>query len=491
MSIEVVRALVSDLVIDDRGISDDVADHAVHWKFSLGVDRTTELEVVLEDPGLRLFNSAPMARGAKVAWRDLDLVIAARQIDRGTAQEAVHLFCRSAGVQTLRRPTKGPKVWRNVALHELIQHEAAAVGLGFYGETSSPRRTSISRQAPTGTSATGKKKKTPFDSDIAKWESDWDVFQRAAAEEGKLCFESEGVVVLARPTWLVEHAGTREDARLWRWPAPAQLTAHEDPLIDVPTCHESDDSAAKVITGQLYLDDAIRYRPGHAVEFDGIRDFAGLYLVGSVEAEPGEVGATVEILTPIDPTVDPTPAGEKGAAAAAGGGSGVVGAPPASSGPVPAPPIGGSYGYQYDSVGSRCLGGVQPGAAALAQFVVANFPGTRCNIPGDIYACRPNTANTSQKSVHSEGRALDIFVPVRSELGDRLSRWLVENADRIGIQLVIWNHRDWSSRTRTWTSYGGPNPHIDHNHVELCWQAARTLSAAQLRVASGSHGGPL
>ena len=57
------------------------------------------------------------------------------------------------------------------------------------------------------------------------------------------------------------------------------------------------------------------------------------------------------------------------------------------------------------------------------------------------------------------------------ETGDE--RWLVMNAQRIGVQLIIWNRMVWRSNGSNTGPYTGPNPHTDHIHVEITNVAAR------------------
>ncbi|MBI5517672.1 MAG: D-alanyl-D-alanine carboxypeptidase family protein [Deltaproteobacteria bacterium] len=117
------------------------------------------------------------------------------------------------------------------------------------------------------------------------------------------------------------------------------------------------------------------------------------------------------------------------------------------------------------------------GAALLRAFILARVPAVK-TIGG--YNCRPNTARTSQTSVHGTGRALDIMIPTlqgaaNSAVGDPIANWLVTNASVIGVQYLIWNRVKWSgSRTgRKDAPYGGPNPHVDHIHLELTSAASR------------------
>lgn len=130
--------------------------------------------------------------------------------------------------------------------------------------------------------------------------------------------------------------------------------------------------------------------------------------------------------------------------------------------------------------GANCGGGLLAGTREVGDYVRANFPGTT-SYGG--YSCRPNTANTSQLSVHGSGRAIDIMIPLKSgdannAVGDRIANFLVQNAEAIGVQFVIWDRNSWgaSRSSPKLRAYGGPHPHTDHIHVELSPDGARRLT---------------
>lgn len=131
------------------------------------------------------------------------------------------------------------------------------------------------------------------------------------------------------------------------------------------------------------------------------------------------------------------------------------------------------YGYCYSSTGSRCSGRAQPGTIALRAAIRALFP-----IFGDlgIYNCRPSSGGGGL-STHGEGRGWDCKCNALSgpqlAAGNKLANLLVTLAQELGIQRIIWNRRQWDSRSRIWRPYHGQSPHIDHLHIELCWAAAR------------------
>lgn len=131
---------------------------------------------------------------------------------------------------------------------------------------------------------------------------------------------------------------------------------------------------------------------------------------------------------------------------------------------------------QYDGAppwdgGVNCAGNATPGARTLRDVLVEAFP--QIGSVG-IYNCRV-IGGTNSMSLHGVGRALDVMIPTESGdadngAGDPIAAWLIENAETLGLQLIIWDHAIWStsrapgSRMR---AYGGENPHVDHLHVEV------------------------
>ena len=132
--------------------------------------------------------------------------------------------------------------------------------------------------------------------------------------------------------------------------------------------------------------------------------------------------------------------------------------------------------------GAGCSGGILGGTREVSSYLQEIFPTRISSIQG--YACRPNTGNRSQTSVHGTGRALDIFIPtVRGAAdngrGDVVANWLVQNAENIGVQFIIWDRATWNaSRSGNKVrGYTGPNPHVDHIHLEINADAAARRTA--------------
>ena len=130
----------------------------------------------------------------------------------------------------------------------------------------------------------------------------------------------------------------------------------------------------------------------------------------------------------------------------------------------------------YTGAPSSCSGTFKPGTRELAEFLKRSFAGAT-SYGG--YACRANTANTSQLSVHASGRAIDLFVPryggaADNDLGDPIGNYLIKNANAIGIEYVIWDRTSWGAYRAApkHREYTGPHPHHDHLHIEVSPAAA-------------------
>jgi hypothetical protein len=137
---------------------------------------------------------------------------------------------------------------------------------------------------------------------------------------------------------------------------------------------------------------------------------------------------------------------------------------------APAPTTGFTGGTMTEA--RKASGGPTPGATALMNHLLGRFTDSTRN--GGIYANR-NVRGGTSLSVHAEGRAGDVMVPVVGgghASGNAIAKYLETNADRFGIQRLIWNGRSWNRRTRTWVAYNGQNPHKDHVHWEITPEAA-------------------
>lgn len=135
------------------------------------------------------------------------------------------------------------------------------------------------------------------------------------------------------------------------------------------------------------------------------------------------------------------------------------------------PDFNKDYNVKYDGppADNQCTGDFTPGAASLRKILLEAYSPPVTSIGG--YACRDNTANPGEVSIHGVGRALDIMVdsttPEGKATGDRIRNLLMNNAENIGVQLIIWDRHIWSVNNKGWRDYTVGDPHIDHLHVEI------------------------
>jgi len=136
---------------------------------------------------------------------------------------------------------------------------------------------------------------------------------------------------------------------------------------------------------------------------------------------------------------------------------------------------------KYDNAGKKCAKGMTKGVKSLKKFVNQNYRPVVTKI-GD-FSCRPNTANPTQLSVHSSGRALDVHVNAYTstglKTGNQIRDYMIANSTRLGIQTVIWNGKVWSSDKDGLRKYTGPYPHDDHLHIEINKKASKKRNLAQ------------
>ena len=131
--------------------------------------------------------------------------------------------------------------------------------------------------------------------------------------------------------------------------------------------------------------------------------------------------------------------------------------------------------------GAACTGWT-PGAVVLRDWIYEAWP--QVTYVGG-YACRPVNGDETLLSVHGTGRALDVSIPTvgdpaaaDNDLGDPIGNWLIEHAEEIGIQRIIWDRWNWHvGRSPRSDTYGGAHPHHDHLHIELSEAGGRMETA--------------
>lgn len=135
---------------------------------------------------------------------------------------------------------------------------------------------------------------------------------------------------------------------------------------------------------------------------------------------------------------------------------------------------------------SECTSGPTDGARALLAWALEAFPHTSSL---GIYNCR-SVRGGATTSLHGEGRAVDIGVPVvvgrGHDVGHDIVTTLGQHGRRLGVQCAIFAREIWSARSPNGRPYDGVAPHWNHVHVELTWPAASRLNLATLRAVTGT-----
>lgn len=127
-----------------------------------------------------------------------------------------------------------------------------------------------------------------------------------------------------------------------------------------------------------------------------------------------------------------------------------------------------------------CSGGPTVGAKALMAWWLGAYGHLGAKNLG-IFNCRA-IAGSQTLSLHGEGRADDLGVPVGNSWAAAVFEAMRLQSKELGIQLIIYNRRVWSARQPDagWRHYDGEDPHTNHGHVELTPDAARTLTVAAI-----------
>lgn len=155
----------------------------------------------------------------------------------------------------------------------------------------------------------------------------------------------------------------------------------------------------------------------------------------------------------------------------------------------------GQYLPYLGAYGCSGTGTLRPGARDIADMLRASFPGAT-SYGG--YNCR-KIAGTNTWSVHSTGRAIDLFVTTSggqadNGLGDPIANWLIEHAEYLGISFLVWDRASWGAHRPVGQKhryYSGAHPHHDHIHIEVTEAAAQRATQwfADGRPGPGGGGG--
>lgn len=138
------------------------------------------------------------------------------------------------------------------------------------------------------------------------------------------------------------------------------------------------------------------------------------------------------------------------------------------------------YGYAFDGPPNVASGYCRPGTRALQDHLVATFGLADCGTYEDKHVGGNPHAPLS---FHADGRAGDIcgYPDPHRAAAD----WLVENAEPLGVQEVIYDSQIWRSTYREWHDFPGEDPHTSHVHWAQCLAAANTSAEQMAEIIEG------
>jgi cell wall-associated NlpC family hydrolase len=312
----------------------------------MGVDAVAELSLVLGlNPAVLYGVAEELSLEAAVDWWDLHFAVKGIDWDQGD-DPSVYRYtarCRAAGPEEMRRREGNiTRDWSNLSPTEVMQLLAAEHGLRFVGRGSN-RRDLITRKGPeTGAALV-------LDKTTDQTESDWDLGQRLAKEEGYWFFESAGTLYFAPPSWLV--------FTMPRFPieVAGDLRGADDAdqvnsgVLGIPHASQAADDdltpgmPPRTIEIKLPRNRGEQVRPGMVADFTGLPLFDGTYLVSKVSypLDGGLEPADITLVDPKDPVPEP-PADTAGSSATDGTGT--------STTPTSSTPTGTAGGSALDMV---------------------------------------------------------------------------------------------------------------------------------------------
>lgn len=256
-----------------------VLDALISLDFSWTLDSVSEVSFEIWDQDFAMTNANyfQVRRDVTIAGKEFEIAVVDISQGEGTAPK-IKIDARTKAIQRMKRD-KNPNAYGGGTATDYARTVAAQFGLNFVGQ-------------PTGTQAVQSQS-----SNEGKADSVWTVLTKNASEAQFAIFESENTLYFASEEWL-----------LGKWANiplnyPSFNPAEPYPLIEIPQCRTSeDDVKAAEIKFLIERTNAINIRPGMSVDFTGINNFNGKYLVTDVAYIYGDqTPVGVSVRTPVKP----------------------------------------------------------------------------------------------------------------------------------------------------------------------------------------------
>lgn len=302
-----------------RGERTILDDQLVGGAVTMSVDEVTtmDLEVSVSGPRggngyVELINT--LASETPVDWFDLQLVVGGIEWKPDGELLRFVAHCRAAVAEKLRSTDNQAELsWSNYSPTEVMQERAGQAGARFVGAGSNKRDTIVRR----GRTDEGQPAET-----------DYELGQRLAKEEGYWFFEAAGVVYFAPPSWLAQRMPRFRVSYGAGTDAPSDGGTLGTGVLGEPQCESTSvrdlqpGMPPRTVTLELPRWRSDQVRPGMVCDFDGLPGFPGAYVVTNISwpQDGGIAPGKCTMTDPTDPVPDP-PEGDSADGTATGGSS--------------------------------------------------------------------------------------------------------------------------------------------------------------------------
>lgn len=306
-------AVTSTLRVNDSGFSMDMLEALKGGTVDWSTTAVSEVRLDFEDRRRQIIGSGLVwparADGTKTGSI---ITVGKSRFETRAIEHALDgtlvVTARSELAMKLRR-TDGTNVAAGVSPTRWIGQVVNKAGGRFHGQDS-PVRDQITRQSD---------------------ETDWDVIQRLAKEEGYLAFEVDGVVSFGKPTWLIKRPGYGVlNVDIETEPTTGIPRPVEPRILTRPAPRYSADGKDAVCEWDIEVVPEFARGlggVGFGAKLTGYFPFNGTYLVNQLTMPMSDVGsATISASTPVDPEPQPPNANGTGAGATS---RGAISVPPA------------------------------------------------------------------------------------------------------------------------------------------------------------------
>lgn len=256
-----------------------IRDAVTRLEYSWTLDSVSEVSFDIWDAEYRLINGNYFQPRRDVLIDGEKFEITVIDISQGPGQSPiVKLQARRKAIQLMKRD-KNPAAYGGGTATDYARAVAAQFGLGFEGQSTAAQAVQVQSN------------------NEGKAQSVYDLLKSNASEAQFVVFESDNTLYFASEEWLL---GKWANVA-FTWPTLNPLDSF--PLYEIPNCRTSDDDpTAAEIRFVVDRTNAVNLRPGMTVNFNGINNFNGSYLITEVSYGWGSLNpVSISARTPVKP----------------------------------------------------------------------------------------------------------------------------------------------------------------------------------------------